>query len=133
MPGRDRQERYIADLINRAPMSGSLAKHLVANGVSVELPPEPEVKPGTTGIATIGGEPVRWLKDWDGWQYVGERTQGWTKDAAIELRDIVADPELLTEEVVEKVVAYVRYGGQPGHTLETLVRAALAPYVAKDA
>jgi hypothetical protein len=76
----------------------TMADFLLANGVSVDLPPEPEIKPGTTGTAMLphhGRARVmrvdgsKWVTPYAGYQGVNEYDDD-------EATDFTPDPEPLT-------------------------------------
>lgn len=118
----------------RPATAESIAAFAEANGYEITddiatlladyFAPEPVIAPGATGWAVTSLGPVRWLRVLDGWQYVGESEQGWTRDGSV-LEDRVPDPEPLTAEAVDALLDRVGVVGLMG------LRELLAPYVAK--
>jgi hypothetical protein len=96
--------------------------------------PEPEVKPGTTGTATVRGEDgVRVMRlrsefpddlAWCSALPVG----GWRNHLEDQVTDFVPDPEPLTAEAVEDLIEIAGVA-----TDLDQIRQALAPYVAGGA
>ena len=142
---RDRQHEHLEKLLDdwecTAMPQPELSAFLLDNGVTVELPPAVEVKPGTTGTGVVKaragapGErrPGIWGIDPDDGRLTFYAALA---DGLIELysrnqvTDFVPDPEPLTAEDVERVV------GELGFAAPASVRMArkvLAPYVAKAA
>lgn len=60
---RQRKIKHLGEVIASAPLvcrdlhGVPYPYWLLDNGISVELPPEAEIKPGTTGMATYQGDP----------------------------------------------------------------------------
>jgi hypothetical protein len=111
---------------------------LLDNGVSVELPPEPEVKPGTTATILAYGTRLRAIRVADGW-YGALPDDG--RDFHYrdhEVADFVPDPEPLTDDVVNRVVDEV-WGGPKWNRMPPAAKGdvnfrvwhVLEPYVVK--
>jgi hypothetical protein len=115
-------------------------------GVRVEVPEPEPVKPGTTGTATVEEfgrvhgfvsrgfySPV--LNDSPEPEFYFVAPSGYQSRRPLsDVTDFVADPEPLTVEVVDRLGRQVgSYGAGFNSQLESIVRKALAPYVAGGA
>jgi hypothetical protein len=106
---RDQQHEVLEELYDRWLVEDgavSLGSYLLNNGVSVEVPPEPEVKPGTTGTAMFHGGGlaiwVRVMRAAKGWNIVFPAgDSGWQPDSSGAVTDFVPDVVLTREIVVE--------------------------------
>lgn len=143
MSERDRQRNRLATLL-AGDVDGNvteLANYLLDNGVSVELPVEPEVKQGDTGTATVRGvEGVR-VMAFDGTNGLSWWSAEYIESSRLhydEVTDFVPDPEPLTAEAVEASAEAVTIATHGARTVLDArdfalraLRESLAPYVAK--
>jgi hypothetical protein len=146
---RARQRELLSELLISVPCKwngamdrDALADKLLDNGVSVELPPEPEVKAGTTGTATYQGDPgVRVVRvdswateplNFKGGPYVWlapNSMSSWGTEA--DVTDFVPDPEPLTPDIVDFIVDWFGLDDEEDGLTGAKLREQLAPHVAK--
>jgi hypothetical protein len=134
MPGRDRQRKRLMDVLTHISEDSAMdtvdamADYLLDNGVSVELPPEPEIPIGKSGTVKLpNGAEYPALRTDRGFVYVNE-------DGLYDFTtnpDFVADPEPLTAEAVEELLQWPIELITDHAGIRADLRRRLAPYMAR--